>query len=178
MRNVHFQFCFLAFTLVLAIISCKSDNENVRLDSMNGKKVFSANVSDELSAFGDMELDSLYPNLLDPTVSGDSIESVMNSWMLLHQAISTQLDRSDFSWETSDSIIAILHKVYFNKSGKIDYYFFKVFNESVSDSVVSAFAVELDSFTNNYLMQLEVNRNYAQCGKTSYMNHSPKISHK
>ena len=172
MKNAHLGFCFLAFSMFLSIlISCKGETGEDSTVDMDGRKVFSANNSDELSAYGKMELDSIYPNLLDPTVSGDSIEYVMNSWMLLHQAISTQLDRNAFTWQSQDSIIEILHKVYFNKDGQIDYYLFKIFNESVNDSIVSAFSVELDSFTNNYVMQLDMDRNYAQCGKTSYMNH-------
>jgi len=173
MKNAHLGFCFLALIYFLSVsIGCKTETEQANIAEMDGRKVFSANNSDELSAYGELKLDSIYPNLLDPTVSGDSITSVMNSWMLLHQAISTQLDRNSFSWQSQDSIIEILHKIYFNEDGQIDYYLFRVFNESVNDSIVSAFSVEIDSFTNNFIMQLDMDRNYAQCGKTSYMNHN------
>lgn len=168
-------FSFVTFTIVVSVLfSCRPDApDHGKNKATEPVRVFHTGDSVLLKQFESLDLDNTYPNLLENNSDTVNTEEVFNSWMKLHQAMGTQLDNNGFNWYSRDSIIQILHKVYFEPDGHISHYFFNIINSEVPDSVVTAFAVQVDTFARRARIELDFSGKFAQCGKTSYINQSP-----
>ena len=119
------------------------------------------------------ELDSIYPNLLDPrNVSENEMEEVRASWVNLHQHMQTFLAENNFDWGVNDSLISIVNRIYFSPDGEIEYYLFGIQNENVAEEKKNAYKKILESFSAKKEINLERRRRFAQCGKIYYKNYS------
>lgn len=133
-------------------------------------KVFNASKDQELASYNSLELDKTHSNLLDARHSESGYEKVLESWTELHQGIGNFLSANEFDWEVEDPSIAIVHKVYFEENGEIKAYFFNVLNKSVSMEKQEEYAGLIKEFAGATKIGLTREKDFAQCGKTRYMN--------
>ena len=119
-----------------------------------------------------MNLDSTYTNLLNPrNVSESEYKIVAESWSEFHKKVSQFIKEENFKCEVSDSTITILNRIYFDKSGTIDYYTFKIRNTSVSAEKRAEYEKVLQKFSKEVKLDLKRTEKYAQCGKIKYLNY-------
>jgi hypothetical protein len=122
--------------------------------------------------FGKLNLDSIYTNLLDPkNVSETEYKVVMDPWSEFHKKVYTFIKAENFKWEVPDSTISIVNKIYFDKNGTIDYYAFKILNPSIPSEKRVEFEKVLEKFSKKIMLDLKRDEQYAQCGKTKYLNY-------
>lgn len=125
----------------------------------------------DMTKYEVLNLDSTYLNLLDPkNVSQEELNEVYHSWTEFHQSVIFFINENNFKWGVQDSTISIINKIYFNKGGTIDYYGFKILNKSVTEEKKEEFKDILKSFSKSVKIDLERKDNFAQCGKTKYLN--------
>lgn len=157
---------FLILFLCLSILNCKQKNDTVAASTI---EVY--DIADEADRFiyDKLDLDDSHPNLLNPQLSDDGYDVISKAWTNLHQAIGNHLDYNDFDWQIEAESISILHKFYFKESGQIKDYAFRIINNKVSDEVRSEYGKLIQEFANDFIMDLDRDAQYAQCGKTKYM---------
>lgn len=163
----------IIITCLMAVsISCGNGSpQNDGVTKSNSRIVNFDNQVD-INMIRKLNLDSLYPNLLDPSNSSEAeYKIVIKSWGNFHQKVTKFMKEEDFTWSVEDSTISIVNKVYFNKNGTIDYFVFKVMNPSISDSKKREFESVLQKFSGSITMDLTRDSKYAQCGKTRYINY-------
>ncbi|MGK7389949.1 MAG: hypothetical protein ACNS60_06345 [Candidatus Cyclobacteriaceae bacterium M2_1C_046] len=140
--------------------------------SNSEQKVINVSDKKELEHFNKLNLDEVYPNLLDPrNVSDEEAKAVYKSWGEFHQKVMAFMKEQDFDWDVQDSTIALVNKIYFNKNGTVDYYAFNVLNPSVSDAKKEEFKKVITAFSANVKLELDRDSKFAQCGKTRYINY-------
>jgi hypothetical protein len=107
---------------------------------------------------------------LNPKISKSNYNAVVTSWTDLHQNIGVYLADKDFNWNTNDSIISIVHKFYFKPNGEIKNYFYTILNASITDEKKSQFGDLIESYAMEHKIMITREGDFAQCGKTKYMN--------
>ena len=132
--------------------------------------VYNFHDKEQLEAYTALNLDDTHPNLLNPQVSQDEISKVIGTWSDLHQRVGKHLAEHNFSWGVEDSSIAIVQKIYFKPDGEVTHYFFNVLNKSVSKKKKEEFSNLLKSFASENKINITREEQFAQCGKTRYMN--------
>jgi len=159
--------------VVIGIISCGNNSTPVFAQVNEAEpKIINFDNKTEFKEYRKLNLDSLYPNLLDPSKSSEKeFKEVVKSWSELHQKVSSFMKDEDFVWSVEDSTISIVNKIYFNKNGTIDYFFFRILNPSIPDSKKMEFASVLQKFSESIIINLNRDSKYAQCGKTKYINY-------
>ena len=155
---------------VLAIAVCMALTNYAAGQSKSSIHVYDFNDKVELSEFSTLKLDDSHPNLLNPEISGDDLETIIDSWSQLHQEIGDYLAENNFEWDVSDPSINIVHKIYFTQSGEIKHYFFRVLNDNVSEATREKYAGLLQSFSESHSIHVTRENPFAQCGKTKYLN--------
>lgn len=167
----------LTVSMFFGMMSCNSKveekSETAKVEDVKKERivsVFNYDNEQELSEFNALNLDDTHPNLLNPQISKSDYDKVVTSWTDLHQQIGNYIAENEFSWEVSDSSITIVHKIYFNPNGEIQNYFFKVMNESVNQDKREQFADLISSFAKNHRIDFKKDEDFAQCGKTRYLN--------
>lgn len=158
--------------LITGVSSCAEKAEKKTAATEEKDAVFIVNFDDK-EAFGEfraLNLDDTHPNLLIPENSEADHAAVLKSWSDLHQHIGTHLAENDFSWGVEDSSITMLQKIYFKPNGEIKTYFFRIFNENVSEETKAEFAVLLRDFAEDNRIEVQREGDFAQCGKTRYLN--------
>ena len=156
---------------VMAISSCAEKAEKKTEASGEEDAVFIVNFEDK-PAFEEylaLNLDDTHPNLLIPENSEADHAAVLKSWSDLHQRIGSYLAENNFSWGVEDSSITMLQKIYFEPNGEIKTYFFRIFNENVSEETKAEFASLLRDFAVDNRIEIQRDGNFAQCGKTRYL---------
>jgi len=158
--------------LTAALISCGNSSTEFEQGDKTNPKVINFDNKTEFNDYRKLNLDSLYPNLLDPSKSTETeFKAVIKSWSEFHQKVSSFMKDEDFTWSVEDSTISIVNKIYFNKTGSIDYYVFRIINPSISISKKLEFETVLQKFSKSIRMNLTRDSKYAQCGKTKYINY-------
>ena len=163
--RTNLKIYFILFTC-LSILNCKQKNDTVAANTI---EVY--DIADEADRFiyDKLNLDDSHPNLLNPQLSDDGYDMILEAWTNLHQAIGDHLDKNDFDWQIEAESISILHKFYFEENGRIKNYAFRFTNNKVSDQVRSEYGKLIQEFANDFIMDLDRDAQYAQCGKTKYM---------
>lgn len=146
------------------------NNSSAEQDVNNPIEIFNFDDKEALSKYGSLRLDSTHSNLLNPQIAVEDFKEVRNVWIKLHQDLNKYLSNNAFDWNSSDSSISILHKIYFQKDGKVKYHFFRVFNANVSENTKKEFSNLLSKFDSSYKINLQRDSAFAQCGKASYPN--------
>ena len=169
LANPHLQQTFEKYASAPNPFAALSTDLNA-VESLNSQ--FSGTGTFTLRDLGEMNLDSTYTNLLDPrNVTTDEYKIVAKSWSEFHKKISRFIKEENFKWEVPDSTITILNNIYFDKSGTIDYYTFKIKNPSVSTEKRTEYEKVLQKFSKEVRLDLNRDEKYAQCGKTKYLNY-------
>ena len=158
--------------LIILLVSCKQKSTEKETEIIKDPKIVSGNNEMAYNEIKKMNLDSTYTNLLDPrNVSESEYKIVAKSWSEFHKKISRFIKEENFKWEVPDSTITILNNIYFDKSGTIDYYTFKIKNPSVSNEKRTEYEKVLQKFSKEVRLDLNRDEKYAQCGKTKYLNY-------
>lgn len=153
----------LLFALLFSSIGfCQSSKDSIQ--------VYYFSNSDLLKTYESLDLDASHANLLNPQESKEEINAVIASWSDLHQRIGKYLAEKDFKWGSEDENVGILQKIYFDKTGNITHYFFRVFNEDVTEEKKEEFADHLRAFAKSNTISIKRDQQFAQCGKTRYAN--------
>ena len=162
----------LAFCIIVGVSSCKEKAESTIevVENREVIRVFNFQDKEEFSVYTSLNLDESYPNLLDPQISKSDHITVIESWSDLHQRIGAFLSDNEFTWGVEDKSISILQKIYFEPNGKIEYYFFRVLNENVTNEKLEQFANLIAEFAETNRIDLQMDTSFAQCGKTKYLN--------
>lgn len=154
-------------------ISCKNKPSNEAALAPKQPIVISFNNKAVFNKFKTLNLDSTYTNLLDPrNVSPSEYQEVTAAWSDFHNKVNNYLYEIDFKWEVTDSAITVFNKIYFDKNGAVDYYAFKVLNPGVSEEKQIEFEKILKQFSKEKTLNLKRDNQFAQCGKTKYINYS------
>ena len=151
--------------LMLCLIGFKANSQKQEVI-----QVFDFNKQPEIVKTKSSELDKDHPNLLNPEISKNETTKVRDSWIKLHQNIGKYLEANGFKWEVDDPEIMILHKFYFEPNGTIKTYFFRVFNEEVSNDQREAYAELITDFAKTHRIAITKDSQFAQCGKSKYVN--------
>ncbi len=159
------KFRHILTILTIGLISCTTTSQQ-----STGIKIFDFDNKTELSDYERLSLDKDHPNLLNPEISKNEMNTVIDSWTALHQNIGKYLHENDFEWQVEDEQIMIVHKFYFNPDGKIHTYFFKILNEGISDSQREKYSELIVEFAKSNKIGLTRDSQFAQCGKTKYLN--------
>lgn len=162
----------ISFVILVSINSCTSNEKKELKNTSNSKEisVFNYDDSEQLAAYNKLNLDETHANLLNPQISKDDFSTVRTSWIDLHQKIGKHLSENNFHWGVKDSTITIVQKIYFNPKGDIENYFFNVLNDNVSKEKKEQFADLILTFAKNNQIGIKRDENFAQCGKTRYLN--------
>ena len=159
-------------TIVLGTISCNEKPTESKVVISNTHKVVNFDNSTEFKAFRELNLDSTYMNLLDPKNTTElEYKAVIQSWSEFHQKVSKFIKQENFHWEVPDSTISIVNRIYFNKNGTVDYYGFKILNQSIPAEKRKEYENVLQKFSESIKLDLPRDKKYAQCGKIKYMNY-------
>jgi hypothetical protein len=164
----------LFFSIIIGINSCKEKNENKTQSNEVQKEPKIVNGINEIAynEIKKMNLDSTYTDLLDRrNVSESEYKIVVESWYEFHKKVSQFIKKENFKWEVPDSTITILNRIYFDKSGTIDYYLFRIRNASVSAEKQTEYQKVLQKFSEEVTLNLKRVEKYAQCGKIKYLNY-------
>jgi hypothetical protein len=164
----------LFFSIIIGINSCKEKNENKTQSNEVQKEPKIVNGINEIAynEIKKMNLDSTYTDLLDRrNVSESEYKIVVESWYEFHKKVSQFIKKENFKWEVPDSTITILNRIYFDKSGTIDYYLFRIRNASVSAEKQTEYQKVLQKFSEEVTLDLKRVEKYAQCGKIKYLNY-------
>ena len=158
--------------LIIGLISCKQKSTEKETEVIKVPKIVSGNNEMAYNEIKKLNLDSTYTNLLDPrNVSESEYKIVVESWSEFHKKVSQFIKEENFKWEVPDSTITIFNRIYFDKNGTIDYYTFKIKNPSVSSEKQAEYEKVLQKFSKEVKLDLKRSEQYAQCGKTKYLNY-------
>ena len=134
-------------------------------------EVFDFHNKEQLSRFTSLNIDAQYPNLLNPSVAKEGYTEIIALWQELHQSMGAHLKKNNFSWGVQDASIPIFQKIYFHPTGAIQYYFFNIRNEAISQEKRKEFSKLVHSFAQTHKIEITQDGPFAQCGKTRYSNH-------
>ncbi|GAA5044186.1 hypothetical protein GCM10011506_47610 [Marivirga lumbricoides] len=166
------QFSKITFIIILFFNSFGCEQSTVKnsetTETQSGPEIFNYSDKSSLNKYISLELDSVYPNLFTQQTTPKTFKDVRDSWITLHNDLSGFLKAHHFNWNTSDSIISILHKIYFQKDGEIKYHFFRIFNAGITEDKQVEFANLLFKFDSSYQINLKRDSLFAQCGKAKY----------
>ena len=163
----------LAFFLTIGVINgCKENTENktVSTKEPNLIGIYNFDNKQELADYNELNLDENHPNLLNPQISKSDYNSVIKSWTDLHQKIGIYLSKNNFTWDVNDNTISIFQKIYFEPNGQIKHYFFNVLNQNITNEKKEQFASLISEFAKTHKIDFQLDNNFAQCGKTKYLN--------
>lgn len=114
-------------------------------------------------------MDSLYKSAI-----GDSTavfktemeqEAVINGYIGLLQDLGEFLYKNDFKWEKSTKGF---NRIYFNASGKIDYFIYSFRPEQLTPEQEKRFGELLSLFIAGYQFPLSASQGFAQCSPVTY----------
>ena len=157
---------------MIGIISCKEVEKGKSKTLAATAKVGTYNFDnkEEVSEYNRLDLDKTHPNLLNPNLSKDDYQEIIESWKSLHQEIGSYLAKNDFDWGVEDTSVTIVHKIYFTPEGEIKNYFFNILNEEVPMEKKEKFGELVSNFSANNRISIQRDQSFAQCGKTRYLN--------
>lgn len=165
---MKFNFILLFTTISFLGFQAKSQTEKSNADT--SIEVYDFDEKKELFKYENLNLDKDHPNLLNPEISKSDMNKVIDSWSDLHQSIAKFLQENNFKWHTKDPEIKIVHKFYFEPDGKIKSYFFRIFNDEISKTQRKTYSDLIVQFAKSHRIDITKDHQFAQCGKTKYMN--------
>ena len=149
--------------ILVVLFSCSKENNELIVVNSQGEKY---------SEIEKLQLDEKYNNLLNPQFSTEEeYKEVRKSWFSFHTQIAEIVKENNFKWEVQDSAIMVLNKIYFNKNGEVDYYVFRVLNESVPNEKKELYEKILTDNVSKIEINLKRNKQFSQCGKVKYQNY-------
>ena len=158
--------------LVIGLLSCKEKQKHDEQVVSDRTKVVSFDNKMAFKEFKKLNLDSLYSNLLDPRkVTKEERQVVIKSWSKFHEKISEYTKKENFKWEVLDSTVKISNKIYFDKNGNVQYYYFKILNPNVTSEKRIEYEKLLLKFSVNEKIDLQRENKFAQCGNIKYRNY-------
>ncbi|SED37387.1 hypothetical protein SAMN04487765_0026 [Tenacibaculum sp. MAR_2010_89] len=116
-----------------------------------------------------LKLDESHQNLLNPSISKDSIGKVYKSWSELHNNLYKFLVKNNFNWGVKKKNIKLFNKIYFNKDGGIKVYAFRIY-DSVSEINTQKYKKLIKEFAKEVKVSIKKSDDFAQCGKISLPN--------
>lgn len=137
--------------------------------SLHGQKAMT--FSEAAQADISMEkLDNIYKSGIhvepDLGVFNDSREAYTAAYQQLLQDLGRFLQKNDFSWKSRTKAF---NRIYFDKSGKIDYFLFNFRPGQLSKEDEATFQELLNTFIAGYQFSLSASEGFAQCSPVSYM---------
>jgi hypothetical protein len=119
-----------------------------------------------------VNLDSTYTDLLDGRkVSESEYKIVVETWYEFHKKVSQFIKEENFKGEVPDSTITIRNRIYFDKSGTVDYYLFRIRTPSGSIEKRTEYEKLLQKFSKEVTLHLKRTEKYTPCGKIKYLNY-------
>ncbi|HXS36160.1 MAG TPA: hypothetical protein VN721_05630 [Flavipsychrobacter sp.] len=95
-------------------------------------------------------------------------DSVINSFQGMLQNILDYLDQQNFKW--NDTML-VFNKVYFDKSGKIDYYTYRILSKKgITPEQEKKFQELLTTFIQTYRFPMKGNDNFSQVSEAVFMD--------
>lgn len=167
---------FLSLIIVLlginAIVSCQENTHKKNQSDQNIEEIgiFNFDNKEELAMYKSLNLDESHPNLLNPQISESDHNAVIKSWSNFHQSIGNYLSKNNFHWEVDDEAILIVQKIYFEPNGQVSNYFFNILNESITSEKKEEFGRLFAEFAQTNRIDFQLDKCFAQCGKTKYLN--------
>ena len=163
---------FLYLLILIGFLTCKQNPNEEKTENIKNPKVINFDNKLAFNDFSKLNMDDKCINLLDPrNTAEDERESVINSWSNFHKKVTKFLEEENFDWEVPDSTIRIYNRIYFDKDGNINYYVFNIKNPSISMEKKVEFENVLLKFSKNVQLELQRDQEFAQCGKTKYLNY-------
>ncbi|MEQ6125335.1 hypothetical protein AAON49_14090 [Pseudotenacibaculum sp. MALMAid0570] len=153
-------------SILIFCLGCKAEkNDNKNPEIM----VF--NIANETSRanFQKLKLDDTHSNLLNPSISKDSMKFVYKSWSELHTNMSGFLNKKDFDWGISDEKIKIFNKIYFHKNGNVKAYAYRIYNP-ITNKKGEEYGKLIEEFLKSTQISISKDKDFAQCGKVSLPN--------
>jgi len=116
------------------------------------------------------ELDSLYASGIHTdenlSVFKGNTDKYTHSYQMLLQDLGKFLKKNNFNWEKTTRGF---NRIYFDKSGKIDYFLFSFRPDQISPEKEEQFRKLLEEFISTYTFPLSADRNFAQCSPVTYL---------
>lgn len=171
MRNFNMTIWFCTTLIISLFLNCKNTDGKKDTFALN-RQVISIENDSLVEISKKLNLDSVYPNLLDPRISKRAdFDRVFELWTSFHQRVNKYIKEQNFKWEVKDSFISVTNKLYFDKTGKVDYYFYRIDNPGVSEEKKKEYEKVLESFVKNVQIDLAMDNKFGQCGKIKYLNY-------
>ena len=121
--------------------------------------------------FNKQNLDSIYPKLLNPKTFDFEKDSVTVDKIRTYQNAITDIFSSDkIKWNNTDSTINILTRVYFDNSGNIEYFTFKVTNENIPLTAIKKVNELLENNLKKISTGVKHNTKYQICSNYKIKN--------
>jgi len=133
-------------------------------------QVYNASSEADLERFSELKLDDSHPDLLDPRVGGNDQENVVKSWAGLHQMIGKFIAEKGFDWEVEKESISMYQRIYFNANGEMTHFLFNIREPQVSEKKKEEFGQLVAEFSKTHRIAYASSSQFAQCGKTKYIN--------
>lgn len=170
LKTYTMKFSIQVILICLLFFNCQKNKNKDGEKNLLTIETFDFKNEEDMSRYKILSLDESHPNMLSPDISKNEIEVVRKSWIDLHQRIGNYLENNDFDWGSNDAKIIIWHKFYFEPTGKIKAYFFRIVNNSVTESKRAEYEQLIIAFAKVEKIDFKKEFQFAQCGKTNYMN--------
>ena len=116
-------------------------------------------------------LDKKYANALDSDTSkavfGGRSEEFITAYKLLLNNLGSFLKKEDFVLNKPTRVV---HRIYFKKSGAIDYYLINLTSSGLTNKQQEQFLYVLNKFAKTHKISITGNKDFAQCGPAVYQN--------
>ncbi|MCR8667466.1 hypothetical protein NO995_07230 [Aestuariibaculum sp. M13] len=163
-----FKTILIIITILLTNISCKAQIED-HSELVLINKVLDTKLND---AFYRQNLDSLYPKLLNPKTFNPIKDSVkVKKIQNFQNAISESISAAKIKWNVSKTNITIFTRVYFDSSGKIEYFAFKIDNDSIQIEPTKELAKVLKKSLTQLNLGINHSSKYNHCSNYEIINH-------
>ncbi len=106
-----------------------------------------------------------YENMIDPRILSEAeIEQLVDKWIKFHKKLKKYLDEVEIQWNVPDTLIKLSIRVYFDKNGNVDYYFYTFLNKNIPWEAQRKFKEILYKFSKETNIGIRREKNFAQCG--------------
>ena len=116
-------------------------------------------------------LDKKYENALDAdpskAVFSNRSDDFINAYKLLLTDLGSFLKKENFELKKPTRVV---HRIYFKKSGEIDYYLINLAPSGLDDKQQKQFLSILNKFVKTHKISITGNKDFAQCGPAVYQN--------
>ncbi|WDF56085.1 hypothetical protein [Mucilaginibacter sp. KACC 22063] len=124
----------------------------------------------EAKGYSMQSLDKKYPGAIgagEVVFKGDDEKRLIAAYSNMMQDLSTYLNKNDFYW---DKPVRIFNRVYFEPDGSISYYLVNLAPVGLQEVKQQRFLSLLNSFIQNYKINITAKSRFAQCSPVIYSN--------